>query len=156
MENVYNVGGKTKGCDLLIEMKRASSQEYSLIDLFCQEEGLAPQEKTTDSAFFMIIKDGNALLGFAIVEADPAERATIKYLYIKKSERGLGLGDGLLRATLNLLDLMGISEVFIEGHSTLTAFLAHEGLKPRPEAQQLFYCDVKEFFSRKCKGSRQE
>lgn len=88
MENVYNVGGKTKGCDLLIEMKRASSQEYSLIDLFCQEEGLAPQEKTTDSAFFMIIKDGNALLGFAIVEADPAERATIKYLYIKKIRTG--------------------------------------------------------------------
>lgn len=146
-----------KGCDLLIEMKRALAPELPLIDLLCREEGIALPQRPTDSAFFMLIKDGNIPLGFSMVSVDSPHAAHISYLYIKRSDRGLGLGDGLLRASLNLLDLMGISQVLLEGHEALTGFLAHEGLKPILEGDKtLYYCAPREFFSRKCKGSERQ
>lgn len=156
-----------KGCDFLIEMKIASENDLVSIKKFSNR----PIKEDVD--FYMIIMDGERLLGYAAVTLPCDEFAVINELYILPSQRGMGLGDGLLRATLNAIDLKGIHWILIEGHKELNSFLIHEELSPLNKDEipfklisslkkwdkdygykEYYYCQPREFFSKKCKGSK--
>jgi len=146
----------------------ASKEELHLIkETF---ENLSPQQ---ENDFCMVVKDGEKILGYSNGIIPHENLAVITNLYILTSERGLGFGDGLLRATFNSLELNGSKWVLIEGREGLKDFLVHEELcsldqapiseelnhtldtwKKELDKNKYFYCEPKEFFSRKCKGSK--
>lgn len=141
----------------MIEIKKASPEEIQLIHSLCKEEKLTLPIELSNEAIFMLVKDGNVSLGFALIHLSTRESAIIKALYIKASERGLKLGDGLLRASLNLLNLMGVQRVYVEGNSALNNFLVHEGLEAvEGKDLELYFCEPEVFFNRPCKGSRRQ
>ncbi len=163
---IIGVWNNLKGCDFLIEMKLATEKDILLI-----KETFKDQSIQVDSDFYMVVKDGEKVLGYATVILPSNEFAVIKELYIHSNERGIGFGDGLLRSTFNVVDLRGIRWVLVEGKAELEGFLKHEELalldktnipeelavalnkwEGNLEEYQYYFCEPKEFFSRKCKG----
>jgi hypothetical protein len=78
--------------------------------------------------------------------------------------RRMGFGDGLLRATLNLMERSGIRRFFIPADSETKGFLLSEGLTLSEEAPDWaeapvaephwFEGALPEFFQKPCKGGR--
>lgn len=146
----------------------ASQEEQNLI-----KKNFENQSSQQENDFCMVVKDGANILGYSNGIIPHESLAVITDLYILPSERGLGFGDGLLRATFNSLELNGSKWVLIEGKDGLRDFLVHEdlcSLEQAPKSEEFehvlgvwqknldrrkyFYCEPKEFFSRKCKGSK--
>lgn len=146
----------------------ASQEELNLI-----KENFENQSSQQENDFCMVVKDGANILGYSNGIIPHENLAVITNLYILPSERRLGFGDGLLRATFNSLELNGSKWVLIEGKEGLKDFLVHEelcSLDQAPVSDELnhtleswnkelvknkyFYCEPNEFFSRKCKGSK--
>ncbi|SCZ01445.1 GNAT family N-acetyltransferase [Alkaliphilus peptidifermentans] len=155
----------------MIEIKKAEPQDkQNLVKLY--NELSVPFTKEDDEVLStIVIKDRSEILGIANFKKLSNKAAEIKLIYIVPRERGSKLGDGLLRGTINFLMENGYTFVLIKTNENLNDFLLHQGLVPLNEVSlfdeleielrslnlnnsAFFYCNPKEFFQRKCKGSR--
>lgn len=110
----------------------------------------------------VLIEDGN-ILGYGAYQRQNDE-AVVAVLYIDPAVRGMGYGDGVLRALLNLMDRSGIRRFFIAAEITARGFLAAEDLAPCTEvpgwveapSSECFWFEgtLPEFFQKPCKGGR--
>ncbi|KAB3534005.1 GNAT family N-acetyltransferase [Alkaliphilus pronyensis] len=155
----------------MLEIRRAVTEDIQQINEIYRElsfNELAPEQEDLSS---IIVKEGNKVLGISNYKRLSVEAAEISFLYITPNARGNSLGDGLLRGTLNYLMEKGYSHIFLRSNKKLEDFYTHEGLLPLTshllsEELQLqlknlslntsdyFYCYPKDFFQKKCKGSR--
>lgn len=110
----------------------------------------------------MIVVENNMIYGcseFIIKE----NTAVISLIYISQEHRGMKFGDGLLRATLNCIEKMGVDKAYIPANDSWSSFLEHEGI-PKDlfvpewysdfgEEMQWYGCHISDFFNKPCKGN---
>jgi N-acetylglutamate synthase-like GNAT family acetyltransferase len=105
-----------------------------------------------------VIEDQGKISGIASYKLKDSKTATLDCLYVKRSERGSKLGDGLLRAILNHLNIHKVTTVFITGNRIANGFFVAEGLEivaadPNDSDLLTFRVDLPAFFDRGCKHS---
>jgi N-acetylglutamate synthase-like GNAT family acetyltransferase len=108
-----------------------------------------------------IIEDKGLIIGIASYKKKEKGTAIIDCLYVSSKERGLKLGDGLLRGLLNHMQHQNIKRVFVTSPPISQGFFIAEGLEivPRhlePSDNLTFVIDLPAFFERGCKSSRHQ
>lgn len=117
---------------------------------------------------FIAAMDNNDFLGFSQI-AVGQEIAEIINIYVNESERGQGLGDGLLRTTLNYFEKNGYLWTIAGENKHLNEFLRKEGFVLLGEAMisedikdlmkhynplSTYYCNIPLFFNKGCKYNK--
>lgn len=97
----------------------------------------------------MIVEEGSTIIGFAnYVIKD--EEYWIDHLYIEPSFRKRKIGDGLIRALLNLMDRRSIRTVFMKLPTGFAAYLTVDSYK---KDESIYTATLPDFFEKPCKGS---
>ncbi|MCC5909867.1 MAG: GNAT family N-acetyltransferase [Clostridiaceae bacterium] len=115
---------------------------------------------------YIIVLDGESILGFCEIQFKSTYFSEIKSIYIKKEERNQGLGDGVLRASLNYILKNNYKYALIEGNAYINNFLMKEGILLLKDVDMpsnipkkfqnydfhtYFFCDINLFFEKGCK-----
>lgn len=114
-----------------------------------------------------VVIEGSETVGICLYSFLSTDSAVVKLIFIKPSIRNIKLGDGLLRASLNSIEIHGGTHVIFEGNLVEQSFYLHEGMKRlsdvfntenAPEYNYLedryyAYCSsIFDFFNKPCKG----
>lgn len=75
-----------------------------------------------------VVLDGGRTIGLCLYDFLKPDLALMRLIFISPSFRGLKLGDGLLRSTLNSIEIHGGNAVIFEGGSEELSFYLHEGM----------------------------
>ncbi|ABR48791.1 GCN5-related N-acetyltransferase [Alkaliphilus metalliredigens QYMF] len=152
----------------MITIKEVSNnKEKVLLSHFLQHHHNMDINQSIDHCRYMIVMDSEHILGYAAFEIQ-STILHINELFIMPIERGHGLGDGLLRSTLNLANQQGVEWALINHHQVYHAFYKHVGLQMLeaiehiPEFvksyhhtndyhRDLLIC-IPKFFQKKCKS----
>lgn len=81
-----------------------------------------------------VVFDGGKKVGLSLYSFIRPEMALMNLIYIVPALRGIKLGDGLLRSTLNSIEIHGGKTVIFEGVSEEHSFYLHEGMTS--------FCDI--------------
>ncbi|HAS74786.1 MAG TPA: hypothetical protein DCS67_11640 [Clostridiales bacterium UBA8960] len=121
-----------------------------------------------------VVIDGDNTIGLCLYTFLSVDTALVKLVYIKPSERNLKLGDGLLRASLNSIEIHGGERVIFEGNLTEQSFYLHEGMTKLNDFSEVemasfshgmewledryYACckSISSFFSKPCKGQSKQ
>ncbi|QXM06060.1 GNAT family N-acetyltransferase [Crassaminicella indica] len=96
----------------MLEIKSASQKEIYIIKKLIKESNLDIEEIEDYIKNCMVAYDNKqpvAAAGFIPIE----DMAIIKFVVVSKNRRREYLGDGIVKAILNLADKMGIKKVFV-------------------------------------------
>ena len=161
-----------EGCEYsMVIMRIALADDMEKIQEFLMKHHLLTFFEAYSEKEFMLSEERGQILGISVLRKLSDNFAVVEGIYIIPSERGLGLGDGLLRSTLNYINLQGLDKAILLSDKIIEDFYIHEGLKPLSQLDEYpsttpeghfsrevminsFYCDLNEFFSRRCKGSK--
>lgn len=132
------------------------------VNRFIEAHGLRFTAPATPQESMVLIEDEN-ILGYSAYRRE-ADEGAVTILFITPSMRKMGLGDGLLRALLNLMERSGIRRFFITADGAAKGFLVSEDLAPAetvpvwaevPAADTFWFeGTLPEFFQKPCKGGR--
>ncbi len=159
----------------MIEIKTAHKNQFSMIEIFFKENQLNLKNEFNHSANYVIVLEEKKLIGISEILYKDSKAPIIEMLFVISNERNKGLGDGLLRATLNCLLKEGHELVLLKKDNELNSFYLYENLKhfeesvkekefnavvmkkDNPSFQELnlkkyFYCKPETFFRRACKS----
>ncbi|SDK48036.1 GNAT family N-acetyltransferase [Natronincola ferrireducens] len=118
---------------------------------------------------YMIILDKKKLLGFSEIKNFNNFIAEIINIYVNEDVRNQGLGDGLLRASMNYIEKNGSEWVVIQQNEALENFLFKKGLqllkdiKVPPSIREYLkeynnsttlLCNIPLFFQKGCKNKK--
>ena len=114
------------------------------------------QQLIIDQTF--IIDQSNEIIGVGSYKRKGDNAAIVDLLYVKKANRGQKLGDGLLRALLNHLNIKGYHTVFFNSEGASNGFFVSEGLEiaavdPQNAEILTFRAELPNFFEGGCKHS---
>lgn len=126
----------------MLELREYKETEIQQIEDILLEEKINDLELNKN---IIVVVEDNIVLGLCKFEIEN-ENSWLKYLIIKKSNRGQYLGDGLLRTVLNKLDLQGIEKMF---YNDMDLYLIKKGFKENKEG--ILELNISEFFSIGCK-----
>ncbi|MCT4604946.1 MAG: GNAT family N-acetyltransferase [Marinisporobacter sp.] len=96
----------------MLEIKAASQEELSIIEKLIEESHLkieAIEDYITNCMIAYDNKEAVATAGFIKIE----DIAILKFVVVSKNRRREYLGDGIVKATLNLADKKGVKKVFV-------------------------------------------
>ncbi|SES69124.1 Acetyltransferase (GNAT) domain-containing protein [Natronincola peptidivorans] len=148
----------------MIVIKKISDSEMKVLSTYYEECKFF--KEAISSSEYIAALDENTPLGFAEITFYEKMLPVIKRMYVNKEERGQGLGDGILRATLNYVLSNGYSFTVIEGNDNLSNFYKKEGLLLMKDVKapkgyqgyfnqydqnQTFFCNISSFFIKGCK-----
>ena len=123
-----------------------------------------------DKMHAFVVLDGGKKVGLSLFTFIDSDMALMKLIYIDPALRGLKFGDGLLRASLNSIEIHGGKAVIFEGGAEELSFYLHEGMTSysdisdeemkrvteayEPLKGRLYaYCrSIAAFFDKPCKG----
>ncbi len=154
----------------MIIMRAAEIKDVELLQNFYDKNKLHGFSSTRIADYFLLLEAG-VILGYSRFNRLSQSYASIEVIYVFGGERGMGLGDGLLRATLNYLLQQGLPYAVLLSDEGTNSFYQKEALIPliQTEAYEAiinsgaygkalldnaYFCDINSFFSRKCKGSK--
>lgn len=127
------------------------------------------KSETTYTHF--VVYDGEKILGISQYRFLDADIAMIDCIYITPTERKLKLGDGLLRATLNSIEIRKGSSVIFYVNDEECSFYSHIGfsafapqvitskfdieniVEDRPLNCLMYLDSISDFFDQPCKSS---
>ncbi len=144
-----------------------------LIKCFGIDEGNKLSERIKSESFkaHFVVYDRDVILGICQFEFIDPDTALIDGIYITPAERKLKLGDGLLRATLNSIEIKGGSSVIFIANEEEHSFYQHyqfediniqnqrlastyEKVQKMCNGNHLMHLSsISEFFNQPCKGS---
>ncbi|MCD5410340.1 MAG: GNAT family N-acetyltransferase [Clostridiales bacterium] len=159
----------------MIEIKTALKRDFSMIEEFFKENQLNLKNEFNHSSNYVIVLEEKKILGISEILYKNCKTPIIEMLFVISRERNKGLGDGLLRATLNCLLTEGHELVLLKKDNELNSFYLHENLKDfeelvkekefnavimkedNPSLKELnfekyFYCKPEIFFIKGCKS----
>lgn len=136
----------------MIEITRMEEKYLSGLKKMMVQEGLDFESVSLCLETLFVVVDRLDVLGFGYYN-QYSEKTYIDHLYIKENERLHKLGDSLFRAILNSLTLSGIQTVYMRQDDRYEGFLRAENIVFDNDE---FIIDTTEFFSRKCKGSKEK
>lgn len=159
-----------EGSESMIIMRVAEIKDIELLQDFIAKNNVQSFKSTPTVDCFLVIET-KKILGFTQYKRLPSGYAVVETIYITPEERGMGLGDGLLRATLNYLMQQAVHHVILLSTAETDGFYQSEHLIPliQTEAydnlvnsgaydkemlENAYFCDINSFFNRKCKGSK--
>ena len=114
---------------------------------------------------FIVAFVNSKSLGFAQIVLDESI-AEIRMLYVNPDARQQGMGDGILRTTLNYLEKQGYRWVMVRNNDNLKDFFIKKGFKSLDSSNILlelgsipsnyqnsesYYCNIPDFFEKGCK-----
>ncbi|SKC72833.1 GNAT family N-acetyltransferase [Maledivibacter halophilus] len=121
----------------------------------------------------MAVYDGDKILGYSSYKKlSNKNMALIDLLIVKQEYRGQYIGDGLIKAILNLADKRQIKKVYLISHGENSIFYEKAGLIKRKiedckeiikyignelgneETVEVFQAILPDFFNKACKSSR--
>lgn len=125
---------------MLVMRKYRENEKNDIRDLLIKEkiEDLEIQD------FIYVMLEDDTVIGACKVDLE-GEEGFLSYLVIESNKRGEGLGEGLLRAILNKLDLDGILKVYFHEKNS---YLLSKGFIENGENQ--LELNLSEFFSGSC------
>lgn len=143
------------------------------INSFSREEGniLRNRINVESSYTYFVVCDGDVIIGICQFEFIDPNTALIDGIYITPAERKLKLGDGLLRATLNSIEIRGGSSVIFIANEEEHSFYQHyqfgdidlqnqpltssnEKIQKMSNGNHLMQLtSISEFFNKPCKSS---
>lgn len=155
----------------MVVMRTALADDSERINEFLAKHHLLSFTEAYSEKEFMLAEEKGQIIGISVFRRLSGGFAAIEGIHIISSERGMGLGDGLLRATLNYLCIQALDKAILLADKSLADFYLHEGLIQLSQSdghltsifeasyseevlRNCFYCSIGEFFSRKCKGSK--
>jgi len=155
----------------MVIMRAAETEDKDLLETFLSKNQLLQLLGDGRNQDFILLLEGGQLLGCTRFKRLSEGYSAIEGIYVIPSERGMGLGDGLLRATLNYLQLQGFKNAILLSDKATEGFYLQEDLAYINQSKDYFklvelafytierletsfYCDIDEFFSRKCKSSK--
>ena len=156
----------------MVIMRAAEAEDKDLLETFLSKNELLHLLVDGRSLDFLLLLERGQMLGCTKFTRLSEGYSAIEGIYVIQRERGMGLGDGLLRATLNYLLLQGFNKTILLSDKATKGFYLHEDLLltnkskdyfqleelayyPKDSLESSFYCDINEFFSRKCKSSKE-
>lgn len=114
----------------------------------------------------MVIDDNGSIQGFSSF-ISKNEDATLDLLIVEKSHRGMKLGDGLFKATLNLMEINGIKSVDVLSVQESNGFFEKLDLKaygeknvkvvlPYDESMidKVYFTSLPDFFNTACHSKK--
>ncbi|PHS36570.1 MAG: hypothetical protein COA82_00970 [Alkaliphilus sp.] len=157
----------------MIEIKTADKSQFSMIEIFFKENKLNLKNEFNHSANYVIVLEEKKIIGISEILYKDSKVPIIEMLFVISSKRSKGLGDGLLRATLNCLLKEGHELVLLKKNNKLNSFYLQENLKHFEESvkekefnavimkednpslkelnlEKYFYCKPETFFRREC------
>lgn len=149
-------------------IKKAVKNDEITILNYCRKHDIPVKSDMLDLHQYMLVTEGEEILGISQLELDK-KVAKIAIIHISENVRGQGLGDGILRASLNYLDRLEYRWVLIKENNNLRGFLLKEGLTPLNEIEKAheifqylddqdvrgyFLCEPGLFFKNGCKGCK--
>ena len=132
----------------MITIKEAGEKDFKDLAILYNNIGCALKR---NGAIHILAKEDESILGFCCVSMDGESLPVIDAIFVKEDERLKGIGDGLLRATINLFRNKGDSYMMARKREDTVDFLRHEGML---DSDDHLWCDINKFFNKKCKGSR--
>lgn len=136
----------------MIEITRMEDKYLDGLKKMMLQEGLDYNTVSLCLDSLFVVADRLDVLGFGYYNKYD-EEIYIDHLYIKTNERLNKLGDSLFRAILNSLVLSGVQMVYMRHDEKYEGFLRAENIV---FDNGRFIIDTNEFFSRKCKGSKEK
>ncbi|MGV8145012.1 MAG: GNAT family N-acetyltransferase [Alkaliphilus sp.] len=154
----------------MIEIKAALENQFLMIELFYEENQLNLKNEFITSANYVIVLEKKKILGVSKIAYENYKIPIIEMLFIIPKERKKGLGDGLLRATLNYLLKNGNELVLFKKYDDLNSFYLHENIEQfkksmhdkivdncknslsKLQLENYYYCKPEAFFKRGCKS----
>lgn len=101
----------------------------------------------------MIAEEGKIIIGFvSYIQIEDVYK--IDHLFIDPSFRRKKIGDGLLRALLNLIDRRGIREARIQIEPECIPFIEYVGLDLEDSEQGIYRALLPDFFEKPCRGEK--
>lgn len=118
-----------------------------------------------------VVLDSGKTIGLSLYHFLKQDMALMRLIFIAPAFRGLKFGDGLLRSTLNSIEIHGGNAVIFEGGSEELSFYLHEGITSLNDVTDeemarvtqvysllsgRFYAvcsSIATFFDKPCKGS---
>lgn len=154
----------------MVIMRLALSEDKERLEGFLRNNSLIDFLKVSPDDEFMLLIERGQILGVTKFKRLSEECSVIESIFIVPSERGIGLGDGLLRATLNYLLLQNTEVAILISDQRTDGFYSHEELNSlkmlgeypsylteyldKSRLENSYYCQLNSFFTRKCKGSK--
>mgnify|MGYP000865343184 CR=1 FL=1 len=151
----------------MITMRKASEEDISILfSVYGNSQDFKNLNLSNHNCEFVIVLNSNIPIGYSQINFENNNVAEILTIYINETERSQGLGDGLLRATLNYIESKGYIWAIIAANEKLQPFLLSEGLQPLNVASipdnliahlenydpnTSFFCHIPLFFSHGCK-----
>ncbi|SNR88489.1 Acetyltransferase (GNAT) domain-containing protein [Anaerovirgula multivorans] len=149
----------------MITVRKILRDEIEALVDFYQDNVFYEEDSNQE---FIVAFDNNQFLGFTQIDIGQ-HIAEIINIYVNENERGQGLGDGLLRATLNYLEKNGYLWTLVQDNIQLNGFLRKEGFVLLREASistaimdaikdydsnSTYYCNIPLFFKKGCKNNK--
>lgn len=133
----------------MIEFKQGQMNDYNNLSVYFPSSVKEIQEKP--DGYFIALESGRHLgfCSYCLNEAE--ENASIHSLYIEKPYRGMRIGDGLLRSTLNHLSHQKIKSVQFFLDECYRPFFEFQEI-PWDEDKKCWQVNLELFFNRPCKG----
>ncbi|RKD27697.1 N-acetylglutamate synthase, GNAT family [Caminicella sporogenes DSM 14501] len=134
----------------------------------CKYKEINLDEKINNS---MAVYDGNDLIGFAsYIYVEDDNMGIIDIIAVKEEFRGQYIGDGLIKALLNLADKRGISKIYVISDSVNSLFFKKVGFTKRNGSVyknlrkylslnydegniEIFEAKLPDFFNKSCKSN---
>lgn len=113
--------------------------EIERVNKFLKKE-LGFDANCQDKDIVYIIAENDELMGTCLISVD-GDKAILDDIYISKPNRGIRIGDGLFRASLNYVLSTGINKIYCDKNYD---FLKREGFYNTQESNT---CDIEKFFS---------
>lgn len=158
-----------------IQLLKHKTLEQAIEDFQLKERTILRSRLTDEiSKSHFVVYEGDRLLGICQFELIDVRTAIIDCIYISPSERQMKIGDGLLRATLNGIEIKGGSSVIFIANEEEQSFYKHIGFEALDvhdapltsvidKVQKLRFDNVlmqlksiSEFFNQPCKSSRKK
>lgn len=132
---------------LTMRIPRDKDQEY--LKMFIKENDLPLEIDMNIMINSLIVEENNSIIGFAnyVINKGICE---IENIFVQPESRRKKIGDGLIRALLNLADKRKISEVYMKVEESHIDFINYVGLDKVSETT--YKVTLPEFFERPCRS----
>lgn len=136
----------------MIVIRQINFKDYEKVKLILEKEEI--MDDLTKGIVYVLIEN-DIIIGLGKINVED-EYGILKYILINKKNRGLNLGDSILRTLLFRMESMGIKEVYYHENNDYFLNKGFKYSKTNFKKSYPLYINIKEFFERKCCGDGNE
>jgi predicted GNAT family N-acyltransferase len=113
------------------ELEACFALRREVLGVVLERAGASPTDDREKDAFHILALDGNVIVGSGRLHHIDTHTAQIRYMVVKRTSRGQGIGGKILERLENHARLRGVASITLNAHGDAVGFYEKHGYLPK-------------------------